>query len=250
MKALVTGASSLIAKELIPLLQNKGYKVFATSRELEKPQSLKDLDLTYLSLDLCQKSGQDKLLDLCEKEVFTLIIQNAGAGYYGRALTHGLEKTKNIFEVNALFPSLFSIFAATCLKKEGKGGIILNICSATDEIIYPFFASYSASKAALSHFSQALYAEMKEEGIFILVSSFGHVKTDFQKKASLGLYDSKKNDLGLSPLYVAKRLIKQIETKKSYDVFPFSVRLLRGILKILPKDCRSYFLKKSLEGRF
>lgn len=248
MRALITGASSPIAKSLIPLLIEKGYSLCLVVRELKSfadPIS----SITYFQADLFKKEDQKKIFDLIQHEFFDLIIQNAGAGYYGEATEQTHEEIQNILELNAIFPILLTRLACKIFKEQKKGGIILNVSSLVDHLSYPFFATYASSKAALTHFSRALHAENKSHGILVLVSSPGQIRTPFQRKASRGFFDGKEDSRAMTPEYVAKRLLRQIIKKTSYDRFPWQTKVMITFLNMLPRSLRDFFLKQSLADR-
>ena len=239
--ALITGASSGLGKALAYLLAAKGYNLLLTGRSLEALSSVKkDLpksaSIEILSLDL-QKPLP--LLALIEEKAPDLVINAAGFGLYGDILSHPLQEQMDLLFVNGNAPIAITIASAKAMQKAHKPGVILNVSSAASGFIYPGFATYAASKSLLKEFSLSFDAEVKSQGIRVLVALPGRFYSAFLQRASKGIGSD-------SPLWtislekVAKKILKQVETKKRLQIIDFRYQLLAFFAKILPKD---FFLR-------
>lgn len=252
-KALITGGSSglgvAMAKAL--LKHNSSLSLLLTGRDKEKllsiQEELSSYDVTTLVLDLLKPHDKKELVTWIEHHNPDLVINNAGIGLYGDALSHSIEEQLNILELNANVVLELSLHAAKAILAHKKTGTIMNISSATDQLCYPTFSVYAASKAFVTSFSKSFDEELKPHGIRVLVSSPGQINTDFRKHASKG-YFQKPSSTALSCEEAAKEIIWQIQKEKKTHVFPTNVRICRYILlRCLPEWILSWILKRSLK---
>lgn len=218
--ALITGASSGLGLELCKIAAANGYFLLVTGRK-ELPPAL-----IALKADLVHERG--KVIDLIRKHAPDLVINCAGFGQYGPALNHSLD----ILEVNANAAIEITIEAARAMVEKKKTGVILNVSSAAGCIPMPYMALYGAAKAALNSFSQSFDAEMRSSGIRILVTLPGPINTPFAERASNGKY---KETNALTKEYAAKRIWRQIDKKKGYQVIDWKVKTSVFIAKFLPR---------------
>jgi len=225
--ALITGASSGLGLELCKIAAVNGYTLLVTGRKDLPPA------LVALKADLLHDRG--KVLDLIRKYAPDLVINCAGYGAYGPALNHSLD----ILEVNANAAIEITIEAARAMLHKKKQGIILNVSSAAGTHSMPYMALYSAAKAALTSFSQSFDAEMRSQGIRILVTLPGQIDTPFAERASYGKF---KQTGSLNKTYVAKRIWKQIEKKKSYQIIDWKCRIDLFLAKLFPRFAEKVIL--------
>lgn len=207
--ALITGASSGLGLELCHLLKAKGYSLLVTGR-LNLPPAL-----ASLTLDLAD--NRRPLIALIEKYVPELVINNAGFTHYGPALDHKMD----IFEVNATAAIEITLAAARALCQSKKKGTILNVSSIAGELSMPYMALYAAAKSALTSFSKSFDAEMRAQGVRILVSLPGPIDTPFASRASRDHYKTQK---GLKKRYVAQCIWKQIQKGKTAQIIGWKSR--------------------------
>lgn len=247
-KALITGGSSALAIELGSRLFNQGYTVYLTSRSLQYlQQAKKAFPCTILAADLATDEGQELIIEWIYKESFDLVINNAGLGFYGN--TCDLEDIDiiEICQVNIIALTRLCKAAAIALKNQQKEGIIVNISSATDRLVFPTFACYAASKSYVTAFSLAFAEEMQPYNIAVYVAAPGQIQTRFQERASKGFY--KQPHQGLEPSKAAEKILWMLEKKKRYYVFPWKTRCLRRLHSLLPGCLRYYLLKKGIAQR-
>ena len=247
-KALITGGSSPLAIELGSKLFEMGYSVCLTSRSLKYLHQAKKLfPCSIFAADVATASGKEIVLSWIAKEAPDLLINSAGLGFYGDTTDLESADIIEMCEVNIIALTLFSKAAAEAMMHVQKEGIILNISSATDKIIYPTFAVYAASKSFVTSFSLAFAQEVHPFDITVLVASPGQIQTRFQQRASKGCYTQQH---GLTAEKAAHEILNMIEKKQHYRVFPFKIKVLRKLFNLLlPKKILFYLLKNSLKKR-
>ena len=247
--ALITGATSKLGSSLAYLLSQKGIPLILTGRNADE---LKKLEATLPETktavaDLSTPEGIYTVSGLIRKFKPNLVINNAGIGLYGPALSHTIKENIDIFEVNARATIELTLSAVEMLDAEERYGTILNVSSAAAFFPYPNFAAYAASKAAINHFSAALSHELREKNIHILTASPGQIATDFRKNASKG-HSPRPSPLAISPLRAARRLLSQIEKDKRHAIFPLTTKLALFFFRLLPK--KMAILQKTVSTRF
>jgi uncharacterized protein len=241
MKALITGASSDLGIALAKALHHKGYELLLTART-QPP-----LPFPFRSADLTQ--DRSPILSWIQEECPSLIINNAGAGLYGPAFLHSTKEQLDLLELNGKALLELTLESARVLQKKGKKGIILNIASAAGLFPYPTFSVYSASKGFVKTLSQALDAELKPQGIRVLVACPGQIATSFRQKASKGVFN-KKTPLTLPINLVVKKLLKQIEREKPYSIIDYRYKILLALIRLLPLPLRNTLFLKSMQARW
>ncbi len=199
MKALITGASSGIGREMAKILSRKGYDIIAVARREDKLLSLKEELLTnteIMCLDVTKREDLEKIAKkLYEVDIF---INNAGFGVFGDFCSSDLEKELQMIETNVKAVHILTKMAAKAFK-EKNSGYILNVASVAAFYPGPLFSAYYASKSYVFRLTEALYEELRREKSKVKVSVLcpGPVKTEFEDVAgvSFGRGDEKGRDL-------------------------------------------------------
>jgi short-subunit dehydrogenase len=120
-----------------------------------------------------------------------------------------------------------------------KNQWLLNVSLASDFGL-PYGGGYSAPKAALMNLAESLQPELAEAGIHLKVVNHGFVKTRLTAKndfAMLGL---------MEPKDAAKKIIQSLKEKRFESRFPFSLALVLGTIKRLPKSWAMAITKRML----
>jgi len=253
--ALITGATSGLGKALAKSLSQNKIPLFLTGRNkdaLEKMQNelILQTEVSIFAADLSVPKERFALLEEISKKKPDLVINSAGFGLYGKALTHPLAEQLKILEVNAFALTEITLEAARALIGEKKPGVIMNISSAAGFFPTPSFSIYSASKAYVIHFSQSFDAEVKKHGIRVLVSCPGQIKTSFRERASSGLNKNQESFEAMSVEKAARLILKQIKYKKPIEIIDFRYKVLVFLAKfILPKKVMQKRIEEELEMR-
>jgi short-subunit dehydrogenase len=251
--AFVTGASSGIGMAMCRLLARKGIPLLVTGRDVAKLNVLADelralVSVEVIAADIALENGRRSLVEKIREQAPDLIINNAGFGLYGLALTHETNALQEIVDVNISGVLQLTLEGARVLQSKGKRGTILNISSASDLIVFPCLAVYAASKAFVTQFSRSLDEEMKSYGIRILVSCPGVVDTEFRKRAS-GKANAKSDPHSMSVSFAAEQIWNQIMKEKQVHVFDWKTRL--GVFFgrfVLPQALVSKILLHKMES--
>ena len=212
--ALVTGANRGIGRAIAEeLLERGAAKVYAAAR---KPETLSDLGARYgdrvvvLELDVTDadhvRSAVEKAADI------RLLVNNAGVAVGGGLTDEGIvDAARQEMEVNYFAPLRLLQHFAPILGRNG-GGAVVNVSSIAGLSNFPFFPTYSASKAAAHSLTQAARALLASQGTSVHGVYPGPVDTDMSKDIDMDK---------ASPSDVANAILDGLEAGVA-DIFPDS----------------------------
>lgn len=210
MKALITGASSGIGKEIARCLASRGYDLFLVARNTQKLCDLRDelcakVNVRVITLDLSREQDSLDLYEHTKYEKIDFLVNNAGFGVYGKFTDVPLERELQLIHTNVC---AVHILTKLYLKDmvERNSGYILNVGSAAGFLAGPTFSSYYASKNYVVRLTQAIHEELRRDKINVGVSVLcpGPVQTNFNNVA-----DVKFCIRGLTPELVAKYAVEK-----------------------------------------
>lgn len=248
---LITGASSGIGKSVATFLQDKGYKVYGTSRN---PKNIKDFTFELIALDVLKLDTINNAINyIIQKEGrLDVLVNNAGMGITGPVEDTPTEEMRAVFNTN-LFGAIDVIKVVLPQMRSQKSGIIINVTSIAGYMGLPFRGLYSASKGALETVTEAVSMEVQNFGIKVVNIAPGDFATNiaagryhtpvFKNSAykqkyeeNLDLMDAHVDD-GMDPVEMAKSIYKIINTKKPklhYKVGNFMQKFSIVLKRILP----------------
>lgn len=153
MKALITGANSVVNKAMLERLVSMGYEVVAhyhSDNDITKELKEKH-NCTFVQADFADPASVNAFMDVVKKHGPFDVIVN-GAVYYSEVADWTVQQDYNAwqknFSINTTVPGLLMANADTLMN---KGGVIVNISSTFGQTYMGDlqFTMYSASKAAL-----------------------------------------------------------------------------------------------------
>ena len=183
-KALITGASGGIGLEVARQLARQNYQVTLVARNgdrLEKAlSSLSGSGHTVLVADLTDAYDLHMLTGHLSTEKYDLLVNNAGAGIYGRFTDIPLEDQLATMQLNmqALVTLSYSF-----LQNAAKGDALINIGSVLAHTALPGGAVYAATKSFDANFSESLWYEYKPKGIYVMGFNPGAANSDIHAHA-------------------------------------------------------------------
>ena len=189
MKALVTGASSGMGKDMAKYLASLGYDLFVVSRDKEKLASIyKDekVKVTIIDMDLTSTDNCIKLHEMLKKENIDILINNAGFGDAGKFTNTNLDKELEMIDLNVKsYHILTKLFLKDFVKRDY--GRILNVASIAGFMYGPYMSTYYATKNYVVSLTLGIIRELKKDKSKVKVSLFcpGPVKTNFNKVANV-----------------------------------------------------------------
>lgn len=253
--ALVTGASDGIGKALAYFLARQGVSLILVARSKEKLKAIaEDLQnvvmVKVLSADLGDRMKRQAVVEAIHQYAPDLVVNNAGWGYYGEALSVETEKTLNLIDVDVSALTELTIEAARMMVERGKKGVIMNISSSAAYQVFPLFSAYAAAKAFVNTFSESFDFEMRPYGIAVLTSCPGMVATEFGRRAGGGKKSEVDAHLTMSVDLAVEAIWKQIVMRKAVHIFDWRYRIGVFLSKfVLPKRWVAGILRARIEKR-
>jgi short-subunit dehydrogenase len=252
--ALVTGASSGIGEELAKLLANKGINLILSGRNQERLNILAQelsskVQVEIILADLSQPSERELLVNSIQTKIPDLVINNAGFGFYGDALSCSMDESLTLIEVDVNAVVEFTLEAARALISAGKPGVILNVSSVAAFFIFPGFSIYSASKAFINQFTESFDEEVRLFGVRALAACPGVVSTSFRQRAGGVAPIKREFPKPMTPAFAAQEIWRQIEKRKKIHIFNWIYRFFASLVNVLPKSLVANILRKSINKR-
>jgi NAD(P)-dependent dehydrogenase (short-subunit alcohol dehydrogenase family) len=234
---LITGATDGLGKAAALLLAERGYRVFAAGRSVEKRAQLdalakeKKLPLETLEMDVCNDgSVQGGVASIYQKAgAIDVLINNAGFVYVGAVEDLSLEDWRRQFETN-FFGVIRVTQAVLPRMRERRKGRILMMSSISGFVTPPTQGAYSASKHAVEALGNALRHELYPFGIHTILIQPGYIVTNIQNTA-----------MNLAQTYQEK--FKNGPYAKIYASYIGSASSTRAKSKTTPEDCARIMLE-------
>ena len=233
MRALITGASSGIGRDIAINLSKKGYDLILVARDLEKLNEVKAKLHTNVEVVSMDVSKAENCKELHEKyRDIDILVNNAGFGDCGYFTKTSLDKELKMIDTNIVAYHVLTKLYLQDMKQRNSGKI-LNVASIAGFMPGPLMATYYSTKAYVVRLSEAIREELKKENSKVQISILcpGPVNTNFNKVA-----DVKFALKGLSSEYVAKYTIDKLFKGKFYIVPGWKIKLARFGSKIAPNN--------------
>lgn len=216
MKALITGASSGIGRDMAVLLSKKGYDLIVVARSRNKLENLKkrlNTEIKIICMDISESKNCFKLYEMVKEDKIDILINNAGFGLFGRFTETELETELNMIELNIKAVHILTKLFLKDFKARNRGRI-LNVASSAAFLPGPFMSTYYATKAYVLRLTEAVYEELKRDNSAVTISALcpGPVNTGFNERANVrfclqGLKSADVARYGLKNMFQGKLII-------------------------------------------
>ena len=110
-----------------------------------------------------------------------IVIANAGVVAVGTVETIAPEEFERVIEVNLL--GVWRTIRATLPRVIDRRGYVLAVSSLAAAVHAPLIASYTAAKAGVEAFADALRGEVSARGVDVGVAYFGYIETEMVRRA-------------------------------------------------------------------
>lgn len=233
MKALITGASSGIGKNMAYVLAQKRIDLILVARnkeELEKIKENVNVDVKIIVLDLQKTNNVYKLYERTKEDNIDILINNAGFGLFGIFSETDLNRELEMIDLNIkAYHILTKLFLQDFIKRDS--GYILNVCSSAGFMAGPRLSTYYATKNYVTKLTMAINEELRQMKSNVSISALcpGPVNTNFNKVAH-GEFSIKET----SPKYVAEYAIDKMFKRKMIIVPTFSMKFTLFISRFAP----------------
>jgi short-subunit dehydrogenase len=190
--ALVTGASTGIGECIARLLAERGHDLVLVARDRGRLEALaKELEGSFganaqvLPADLTDPDQLASVEARCRDldAPIDVLVNNAGFGTFGPLHTLDIDIETRQVQLNVVALIRLTHAAAAEMVARGRGGI-LNVSSLAGFQPGPTNATYSATKAFVTSFTEAVHEELKGTGVKVTVLCPGFTHTGFQEVAN------------------------------------------------------------------
>lgn len=231
MKALITGASSGMGRDMAKILSQKGYDLILVARDEKRLEEVKKqlkTEARIVAMDISKEENCKKLYE--ENKDIDILINNAGFGDCGHFEETSLDKDIQMIHTNIIaYHILTKLYLKEMIKKDS--GKILNVASIAGFMPGPLMTTYYSTKNYVVRFSESIREELrrKKSKVQISILCLGPVDTNFNKVADVEFALK-----GLSSEYVAKYAINKFLKEKFYIVPGWKIKLARIGAKLAP----------------
>ncbi len=241
MKAVITGATSGIGRDMARLLAHNGWELILTGRNEAELLRLKTLLSTHtevIALDLAKENAPFELYNFCKGKDVELLVNNAGFGAFGRFAEVDLKRETDMINVNIRAVHILTKLFLRDFRRKNHGRI-LNVSSVAGFMTGPLVSTYYASKSYVTRLSLAIAEELRQEGSNVTVSVLcpGPVSTSFNERAGADFNPSK-----TTSMEIAKYALEKTLEGKTLIVPGFGVKLGAFAVKFLPHTLQPFFL--------
>ena len=187
----VTGASKGLGLTLVKKLLSEGYRVAATSRNVNDLSSEIGLNTNFLALEVNivdENSVANAVAKTMDKfGTIDVVVNNAGYGQLGTIEELSDTEARQNFDAN-VFGTLNVIRNVMPYFRNNKSGHFINISSIAGFLgAFPGWGIYNATKFAVAGLTEALAAETQSMGVNSTIVYPGYFKTNFLLKGSMRL---------------------------------------------------------------
>lgn len=254
--ALVTGASSGIGAEFARRLAARGMHVVLTARRESLLEELaEDLHTRHgsrteiIACDLSEPGKSRWLMEQINAKglQIELLINSAGFGYVGDVETTDPDTIRSLIDLNigALTDLTYAVLPGMLERRHGG---VINVSSLAAFQPVAYMAAYAATKSFVLHFSEAMWAEVRDRGVTVLGLCPGVTETPFFETAGIPKWLEKNSSQ--KPGKVVKTALKALEKRKQYVIpgwknYFMSLLIRYTTRRTAVNEARKYFRPKT-----
>lgn len=183
--ALITGCSTGIGFETALLLARKGWRVFATLRDVKKSGPLRKasagLPLEILPLDVDRPASVRRAVAAVVRKAGRIdaLVNNAGWGAFGALEEFSDAEIEAQYETNVFGLLRVTREVLPLLRSQGSGRIV-HIGSLAGQMTFAGIGLYCSTKYAVEAVTESLRLEVRPFNIQVAVVEPGSIKTPFK----------------------------------------------------------------------
>jgi uncharacterized protein len=185
--ALVTGASSGIGAQIARQLARRGHSLVLVARRKDRlEQVAAELTAEHsvraetLGCDLSRATSRQRLPSRIAALGLEIDVLVNNAGFATGGAFHQSDPARELDQLRVLVEAPLALCSAYLPGMVRRGsGAVLNVASTAGMQPLPYSAGYSAAKAYMLTFSEALHQELKGSGVTVTALAPGPVSTEF-----------------------------------------------------------------------
>lgn len=240
MKALVTGASSGIGRDIARELVKRGWDVILVARRTERLKELKSELGDHAKCVRCDLSHIEeckKLHEVLAIENIDMLVNCAGFGLCGYFDETDLDAEIRMIETNVTAVHVLTkLFLQDFIIRDK--GYILNVASIAGFFSGPLMATYYATKNYVVSLTGAVYEELRRKNSKVKISALcpGPVDTEFNSVARV-----KFSVKPIDSRTAAVQAIDGVMKGKLYIIPTFKIKSLKFVKRLMPDKAITHF---------
>jgi short-subunit dehydrogenase len=238
---LITGASSGIGEAFARALAARGHNLLLVARSEDKLIRLcselgraHSIHCQHVALDLSAPESPAHLFEETKKRSLEvdLLINNAGFGSMGEFVAQDLTRELNMIDLNvrSLVETTYRFLQPM---RARNSGAIINVASTAGFQPVPYMATYSATKAFVLSFSEALWEENRSFGIEVLALCPGVTETGFFSASHIEKPPARTVE---TPEQVVETALRGLKRRKSSIISGAPNKLMVTSERLIPRS--------------
>ncbi len=241
---LITGASSGIGYATALAFAKRGDHVVVTARRVDRLAELERAinvlpshgEILSIAADVADRAAMQNAVDqaVARWRRLDVIVANAGVGQRGSLIDSTWEDLETLLRTN-IDGVLHTIRAGVPVMRQAGGGHIVLVSSVAANMILPYAATYSASKAFVSSIARSLRLELEADNIGVSDMIVGRTETEFNEKR-LG-HSGRAAKAPILPVmtaeHVAEGIVKAVDRRQKRVILrPFDWLVVLGTMLV------------------
>jgi short-subunit dehydrogenase len=250
--AVVTGASSGIGRAFAEQLAASGHDLVLVARSRDRLEALAaqlrerdGVEVRTAVADLADSRAVTDIAESLRAAPPDLLVNNAGVGTAGAFHELDVEREEAMLHVNILALVRLTHACLPGMLVRGSGAIV-NVSSLAGEVPSGYNATYGASKAFVTSFSQALYEELRDTPIAVQCLLPGLTDTAWAETAGL---DMGSGSVPIAdPADVARASLAALANGSAICIPGKTNRILALIQRVMPRSLMRRVTAKATRG--
>lgn len=237
MTALITGASVGIGASFAKQLALTGSDLVLVARDQARLESLATelksvhgVQVEVLQTDLSDRTQLDKVCARAAQFDIDLVVNNAGFGIKQPFIGGAIEAEQNLLDVLVTAVMRITHAAMPGMITRDRGGVI-NVSSVAG---WMSSGTYSAAKAYVTSFSEALATRNKNLNVHVMALCAGYTRTEFHTRANMET-QTIPNWMWLDVDEVVTKALKDFQSRKVISVPGMQYKILSLVAQYLPR---------------
>jgi short-subunit dehydrogenase len=237
--ALVTGASSGIGEQIARVLAARGCDLTLVARRADRLERLAAelsdrVRVDVVAADLADDGGVGAVEQRLQTSPVELLVNNAGVGTGGSFHTLPIDGELREIRLNVVAVARLTRAALPAMVAAGKGGV-LNVSSLAGDQPLRGSATYAASKAYVTTFSESIAAELRGTGVHVTVLKPGFTYTEMGGDEAPDPSSFLGRHLWLQADRVARDAVDAVERGRLMCVPGGQWKAVNGLVQALPR---------------
>lgn len=235
-RILLTGASGGLGQALARQLSAAGAALLLTGRDSARLAGIVPEpggEVVCVQADLDDPAGLATVVAAARRFNVNVLINNAGIGCFGLLEEQSWPDLGQVLQTNLESPMRLTHALLPWLTTQPRAAIV-NVGSTFGSLPFPGFAAYSAAKAGLRGFSQALRRELADSRVAVLHLAPRAIDTPLNSRAVNAL-NRQLGNRSDSPDEVARQIVRALRRGERERHFGFPERLFAWLNGVAPR---------------